>query len=41
MALASKSRIDWDSKAERARNNPEANRLLHYSYRKPWKLPEV
>jgi len=38
IALATKSRIDWDPKAERITNNKKANNLLHYKYRKPWKL---
>jgi len=38
IALATKSRLDWDPKAERFINNKQANKLLHYKYRKPWKL---
>jgi predicted dehydrogenase len=38
MALATKARLDWDPKAERVTNNREANKLLHYQYRKPWTL---
>ena len=38
ISLATKSRIDWDPKAERIVNNKQANKLLHYKYRKPWKL---
>jgi predicted dehydrogenase len=38
MALATRSRLDWDPKAERVTNNKEANKLLHYQYRKPWTL---
>ena len=38
IALASKSRIDWDAANERITNNEEANSLLHYEYREPWKL---
>jgi len=38
IALATKSRIEWDWKHERITNNEEANKLLHYEYRKPWKL---
>ncbi|MHC4228082.1 MAG: Gfo/Idh/MocA family protein [Planctomycetota bacterium] len=38
ISLATKSRIDWDPKDERIINNKQANKLLHYKYRKPWKL---
>jgi len=38
IALATKSRIEWDPKNERIINNKQANKLLHYKYRKPWKL---
>ena len=38
IALATKSRLEWDSRAERITNNPAANKLLHYEYRQPWKL---
>jgi predicted dehydrogenase len=38
IALATRSRIDWDPKTERVTNNEEANKLLHYEYRKPWTL---
>jgi predicted dehydrogenase len=38
IALATKSRIEWDPNKERAVNNRRANRLLHYEYRKPWTL---
>ncbi|MHC4487688.1 MAG: Gfo/Idh/MocA family protein [Planctomycetota bacterium] len=38
IALATRSRIEWDPKNERAINNRKANKLLHYEYRKPWKL---
>ena len=38
MALVTKSRLDWDPKAERVTNNNDANKLLHYRYRKPWTL---
>ncbi|MDP8244351.1 MAG: Gfo/Idh/MocA family oxidoreductase [Candidatus Hinthialibacter antarcticus] len=38
IAWATKSRIDWDAKTESIPNNPEANDLLHYEYRKPWSL---
>jgi len=38
IALATKSRLDWDWQTERITNNDEANKLLHYDYRAPWKL---
>ena len=38
IALATKSRIDWDPGSERITNNDRANRLLHYEYRQPWTL---
>jgi len=38
IALATKSRIEWDPKKERITNNRRANKLLHYTYRRPWKL---
>lgn len=36
IALATRSRIDWDPVAERITNNEEANDLLDYAYRPPW-----
>ncbi len=38
IALATHSVIDWDAQREVITNHPEANELLHYEYRKPWKL---
>ena len=38
IALEVGSRIEWDAKNERVTNNEAANKLLHYEYRKPWKL---
>jgi len=38
IALATKSRIEWDAENERITNNDAANELLHYDYRVPWKL---
>jgi len=38
IALETGVRIEWDAKAERITNPPEANKLLHYEYRKPWTL---
>jgi predicted dehydrogenase len=36
IALATKSRLDWDARAERFTNNEQANGLLDYEYRRPW-----
>ena len=30
--------VHWDPEREQITNNPEANDLLHYEYRKPWTL---
>jgi predicted dehydrogenase len=38
IALATKTRLMWDADKEVFISNAEANRLLHYEYRKPWKL---
>ena len=38
IALATRSRLDWDAQAERITNNEAANAMLHYEYRAPWKL---
>lgn len=38
ISLAVKSRLEWDPAAERVIGNDDANRLLHYDYRKPWSL---
>jgi hypothetical protein len=38
LARATRSRLDWDPKAELVTNNKEANKLLQYEYRKPWTL---
>jgi predicted dehydrogenase len=38
MALATRSRLEWDAAAERVTNNPGANQLLAYAYRAPWKI---
>ena len=37
VALRSKLRIDWDSKAETTAQTA-ARKYLHREYRKPWKL---
>jgi hypothetical protein len=31
-------RLNWDAEKEIISNSDDANRLLHYEYRKPWKL---
>jgi len=38
IAMQTKSRLEWDPKAERIVNNDAANALLRYEYRAPWKL---
>lgn len=38
ISLLTKSRLEWDAKNEIVINNPDANELLHYEYRKPWTL---
>ncbi len=38
ISLATKSRLEWDAEREVITNNDEANKLLHYEYREPWKL---
>ncbi len=39
IALETRSRLEWDPEGERILNHEEANQLLHYEYRKPWRLP--
>ena len=38
IALKTKTRLLWDADKELFTNSTEANNLLHYEYRKPWKL---
>jgi predicted dehydrogenase len=38
IALMRKKYLTWDAKAEQVTNDPEANKLLGYEYRAPWKL---
>src|SRR5208282_5989710 len=38
IALVTRQCLEWDAKAERFANCDEANDLLHYEYRKPWRL---
>lgn len=37
IALATQTRLTWDPQKETFTNSPEANRLLDYEYRKPWR----
>jgi predicted dehydrogenase len=38
IALATRERLQWDPAKEQFLNSEAANQLLHYEYRKPWKL---
>ena len=38
IALATRQRLEWDPIKERFTNSEAANKLLHYEYRKPWKV---
>ena len=38
IALKVRSRLEWDHAKEVFINNEAANNLLHYEYRKPWKI---
>ncbi|MFO7936476.1 MAG: Gfo/Idh/MocA family oxidoreductase [Kiritimatiellia bacterium] len=38
IAVKVKQRLEWDVDKERFTNSNAANELLHYEYRKPWKL---
>lgn len=38
IAWVTRATLEWDPKNEKFLNNAEANQLLHYEYRKPWKL---
>jgi predicted dehydrogenase len=37
LAVATRSRLEWDPAGERVLNNEKANQLLEYEYRAPWK----
>jgi predicted dehydrogenase len=39
IAHKTRSYLEWDGKSERFTNNQDANRLLSYEYRAPYKLP--
>jgi hypothetical protein len=41
IAHKTRSYLEWDAKAERFTNNGDANRLLTYRYRSPYKLPQA
>jgi len=38
ISLAVEDRLKWDAETERFVGNDQANQLLHYEYRSPWKL---
>ncbi len=38
ISLATGLRLEWDAEKEQITNSSEANNMLHYEYRKPWKL---
>ena len=38
ISMQVKQRLDWDADKEVITNSKEANGLLHYEYRQPWKL---
>ncbi len=40
VAYKTKSYLEWDRAAERFSNNTDANKLLSYRYRSPYKLPD-
>ena len=40
IALKTKTRLLWDADKEVFTNSNEANKLLHYEYRNPWKLDQ-
>src|ERR1051326_5494451 len=40
IAYKTRSVLDWDAQTERFVRHPEANKLLSYSYRPPYKLPD-
>lgn len=38
ISMITKQRLEWDAEKEIITNSEDANKLLHYEYRKPWKL---
>ena len=38
ISLAVEDRLKWDAENERFLSNDQANQMLHYEYRSPWKL---
>src|SRR5262249_32095206 len=38
LALLRKRYLTWDAREERVTNDDEANKMLNYEYRAPWKL---
>jgi len=38
ISQATRLRLEWDAEREQITNSPEANAMLHYEYREPWKL---
>ena len=38
IALETRQRLEWDPNKELFTNSNQANKLLHYEYRNPWKL---
>ena len=38
VAFRAGRKLQWDGESLEVTNCPEANELLHYEYRKPWKL---
>ncbi len=41
IAFDRKRYLTWDGQREQITNDPEANQLLDYEYRAPWKLPDI
>ena len=39
IAYKTRSLLEWDREMERFTNNPAANKLLRYEYRKPYQFP--